>query len=288
MKEVALAKIIQPSTRDMHHTRMSEAVMKVTVTEVLPEFRDIDPPTQPPGADEHLKLGECKQWMLEWPKTQIRLGDVLPGIGRTGGATSRPRLPIVRPPSRRPPKAVAEEPTPQADVASTQKAPAEVATTGRKPPPPVAGRKLPPVVASSRHKLLLGTSSAQPPPQADDATTAKVSSDFLEFPDFPTFPTKLDVGLLMFRTKPLHLNLLATQTTTMRRTKRMMSTSMTSSTLAPAGMICSCLLWMKNPSATTALNLLVQLHAHNAWNSRLRMPSVRLLNRPVPFSALTH
>ena len=44
MKEVALAKIIQPSTRDMHHTRMSEAVMKVNVMEVLPEFRDIDPP----------------------------------------------------------------------------------------------------------------------------------------------------------------------------------------------------------------------------------------------------
>ena len=86
LKEVALAKIIQPSTRDMHHTRMSEAVMKVNVTEVLPEFRDIDPPKQPPGAEEHLKLGGYGQWMLEWPKTQIRLGDVLPGIGRTGGA----------------------------------------------------------------------------------------------------------------------------------------------------------------------------------------------------------
>ena len=175
---------------------------------------------------------------------------------------------------------------PQADVASTQKAPAEVATTGRKPPPPVASRKLPPVVASSRHKLLLGTSSAQPPPQADDATTAKVSYDFLEFLDFPTFPTKLDVGLLIFRTKPLHLNLLATMA--MRRRRRMMSTLMTSSTLAPAGMIGSCLLWMKNPPATTALNLLVQLHAHNAWNSRLRMPTIVELNRPVPFSAQTH
>ena len=59
----------------MHHKRMSEAVMKVNVTEVLPEFRDIDPPTQPLGAEKHLKLGGCGQWMLEWPKTQIRLGD---------------------------------------------------------------------------------------------------------------------------------------------------------------------------------------------------------------------
>ena len=134
---------------------------------------------------------------------------------------------------------------PQADVVSTQKALAEVATTGRKPPPPVAGQKLPPVVAAtSRHKLLLGMSSPQPAPQADDATTAKVSSEFLEFPDFLTFSIKPDVGQLMFRTKPLHLNLLAT--TTMRRRKRMMSTSMNSSTLAPAGMICSCLLWMKS------------------------------------------
>ena len=129
MKEGALAKIIQPSTHDMHHTRMSEAVMKVNVMEVLPEFRDIDPPTQPPGAEKHLKLGECRQWMLEWPKTQIRLGDALPGVGRTDGATSRPRLPIVRPPSRWPQKAVAEEPTPQVDVASTQKVQADVAST---------------------------------------------------------------------------------------------------------------------------------------------------------------
>ena len=44
LKEVATAKIIQPLTRDMHNTRMSEVVMKVNVREVLPEFRDIDPP----------------------------------------------------------------------------------------------------------------------------------------------------------------------------------------------------------------------------------------------------
>ena len=44
LKEVALAKIIQPSTRDMQNTQMSEAVMKVNVTEVLPEFRDTNPP----------------------------------------------------------------------------------------------------------------------------------------------------------------------------------------------------------------------------------------------------
>ena len=55
LKEVALAKIIQPSTRDMHHTRMSEAVMKVNVTEVLPEFRDIDPPHATSGSRRTLE-----------------------------------------------------------------------------------------------------------------------------------------------------------------------------------------------------------------------------------------
>ena len=50
LKEVALAKIIQPLTRDIHNTRMSEAVMKVNVREVLPEFRDIDPPHATSGS----------------------------------------------------------------------------------------------------------------------------------------------------------------------------------------------------------------------------------------------
>ena len=40
LKEVPTAIILQPSTRDMHNTRMSEVVMKVTVTEVVPEFRE--------------------------------------------------------------------------------------------------------------------------------------------------------------------------------------------------------------------------------------------------------
>ena len=152
--------------------------MKVNVTEVLPEFRDIDPPTQPPGAEKHMKLGECGKWMMERPKTQIHLGDVIHGVGRTGGATSRPRLPLVRPPSRRSQKTIAEEPAPQAAVASTQKEPPVAAPTGRNLPPVAAttGRKLPPVVAATnRHKQLLGTSSQQP---------SKVSSDFLNSPTF--------------------------------------------------------------------------------------------------------
>ena len=145
----------------MHNTRMSELVMKVNVSEVLPEFHDIDPPTQPPGAEKHMKLGECRKWMMEWPKTQIRLGDVLHGVRRTGGATSRPRPPVVRPPSRRPQKAVADEPAPQAAV---WKEPPVAATTVWKLPPVVAstGRKLPPVVATTNRR-------SSPPPTATNS-----------------------------------------------------------------------------------------------------------------------
>ena len=180
LKEAATAKIIQPLTRDMHNTRMSEVVMKVNVSEVLPEFRDIDPPTQPPGAEKHMKLGECGKWMMEWPKTQIRLGDVLHGVRRTGGATSRHRPPVVRPSSRRPEKAVADEPAPQAAVATTRKEPPVAATTGRKLPPVVA--------ATSRHKQLLGTSVPQQSKVSSDFPTSRLS-DFLtsRLSDLPTF-----------------------------------------------------------------------------------------------------
>ena len=98
LKEVATAILIQPLTRDMHNTRMSEEVMRVTVTEVVPEFPGIDPPPmQPLGADKHMVLGDCSKWLMEWPKTQIRLGEGLQGVRRTGGATSRHRPPVVRP-----------------------------------------------------------------------------------------------------------------------------------------------------------------------------------------------
>jgi len=42
--EVAQGTVVQPMSRDMHNTKMSEAVMKVRLTTVLTEFRDIDPP----------------------------------------------------------------------------------------------------------------------------------------------------------------------------------------------------------------------------------------------------
>ena len=164
MKDVAAAVLVQPLTSTMHNKPMSEAVMRVRVTEVVPEFRGIDPPFQSLGADEHMVLGECPAWMMEWPKSQIRLGECLQGIRRTGGATSKPPPPPVRPSSRRPQKDVVDEPQKEKPVAAT-----------------TAGRKVPTVVAAtSRHQKLLGT---YVPPQS------KVSSDFPTFRlhNFPNF-----------------------------------------------------------------------------------------------------
>ena len=70
LKEVATAIIVQPLTRDMHNTRMSEVVMKVTVTKVVPEFRDIDPPHATFGSretHEAWRMREVDDGMAEDP-----------------------------------------------------------------------------------------------------------------------------------------------------------------------------------------------------------------------------
>jgi hypothetical protein len=48
-------------------------VFKVRLAQVLPGCEDMDPPTQPQGADEYKTLAGCFGWVLTWPKTQIRL-----------------------------------------------------------------------------------------------------------------------------------------------------------------------------------------------------------------------
>ena len=74
LQEVAAGVVIQPRSREMHHTRMDEDNMKVKVVTVVSTFFDIDPPIQPPGADGHMVLGKCPNWVTPWPKNQIRLG----------------------------------------------------------------------------------------------------------------------------------------------------------------------------------------------------------------------
>jgi len=76
--EVATGTLIQPSERIMHGSQMDPTVMKVKLVKIVPEYRDILPPFQPPGCDEGdtMVLGDCTSWVMKWPKTQIRLGGV--------------------------------------------------------------------------------------------------------------------------------------------------------------------------------------------------------------------
>ena len=82
---------------------MDDNKMRVRLASVVPEYRDVLPPEQPPGVDkgDALVLGDCTKWVMGWPKSQIRLGGGLV-IKRNNGATSPVALSnkIVRPPAR--------------------------------------------------------------------------------------------------------------------------------------------------------------------------------------------
>ena len=57
--DVAKATIIQPKSSQMHNQRMNEALMRIKLDEVLPQFQHINPQMQPAVADddEHMVLG---------------------------------------------------------------------------------------------------------------------------------------------------------------------------------------------------------------------------------------
>ena len=44
MKEVAESIVVQPLNRNLHNNTMSEVMIRVLVTEVVPELRAIEPP----------------------------------------------------------------------------------------------------------------------------------------------------------------------------------------------------------------------------------------------------
>ena len=70
LKEVAEGMLIQPLCRDMHNNRMSEAVMRVRVTEVLPKFSGIDPPCnlREPRNTCSLEIAPSGSWNGRRPK----------------------------------------------------------------------------------------------------------------------------------------------------------------------------------------------------------------------------
>ena len=158
--EVATGTVVQPKSRDLHNVIMDNDVMRIKIANVVPEFRDVLPPFQPPGSDQaNVVLGDCTSWIMKWPKNQIRLGGGLVGLRRSTGATS----PLVRPNQIvRPAKLTAVRK--KLEVAAPRKETTVVATT-RMEPAVVATTQLEPAVVATttRHKQLLGTLPQRPP-----------------------------------------------------------------------------------------------------------------------------
>jgi hypothetical protein len=74
LKEVATGLILKTGSELMHHAPVDKGFMKVKVVTVPKVYHNMDPPVQPPGADEHVVLGKCPEWVSLWPNTHIHLG----------------------------------------------------------------------------------------------------------------------------------------------------------------------------------------------------------------------
>ena len=72
-KDVTKGSIVNPLNRKLHTVDLGPGEFRVTLVRVFPDCADLDPPFQPPGADKEMKLGECLNWPLKWPKALIRL-----------------------------------------------------------------------------------------------------------------------------------------------------------------------------------------------------------------------
>ena len=68
LKDVAKAKIVTPLNRMWHGTPMPDDVFRIMLSRVLPGCGALDPPSQPPEADNELNLEQCLVWQLRWPK----------------------------------------------------------------------------------------------------------------------------------------------------------------------------------------------------------------------------
>jgi hypothetical protein len=77
LRDVAHGSIVNPRHRTLHTVEMGPGDFRVTLARVYPGCEHLYPPYQPPGADEEMKLGECVNWPLKWPKSLIRLDPVV-------------------------------------------------------------------------------------------------------------------------------------------------------------------------------------------------------------------
>jgi len=85
--DVAKGSIIKPLGPLIHFNELPADQFRVSINAVLPGCEKFDPPSQPPGSDRELELGECPNWPMLWPKAWIRLDDA-PKLG--GSAPPNP------------------------------------------------------------------------------------------------------------------------------------------------------------------------------------------------------
>ena len=62
LKDCAQGTVIQPMTREMHHSKLDMDVMRVRLIKIVLEFRDVQPPIQSSGAEEDMVLKDCTGW----------------------------------------------------------------------------------------------------------------------------------------------------------------------------------------------------------------------------------
>jgi hypothetical protein len=79
LTDVARATIHQPKSLTYHCRPIIPATFRVSLARVLPGHENLDPPHQPFGAESQMVLGQCKTWMMLWPKNHIRLEMGTPG-----------------------------------------------------------------------------------------------------------------------------------------------------------------------------------------------------------------
>src|SRR5664279_1620264 len=100
--DVAKVVLVKPKDRIMHGKQMPDGVLRVTMSRSLPGHEDMVPPYQPNEEESpNMVLGECKGWLMMWPKSQIRLDLAAPQITPFGptdpihGKTTTPVPPYV-------------------------------------------------------------------------------------------------------------------------------------------------------------------------------------------------
>ena len=69
LKEVATGLILKTGSELMHHAPVDKGFMKVKVVTVPKVYHNMDPPVQPLGADEHVVLGKCPEWVFGHSET---------------------------------------------------------------------------------------------------------------------------------------------------------------------------------------------------------------------------